>query len=131
MGNEELIEGLCRVHDSFNSYTADRLALAGAAAAIKDVSYYDDVNQRVIATRRRVFSALEALGFRVLPSQANFLFVAPPAKALEFFNALKSRGILVRHFNKPRIEGFLRISMGTDEDMDIFLEACSEIITKR
>ena len=132
LGAEDLIEGLCRIRDSFNSYTLDRLAQAGATAAIRDVSYYDGINRRVIATRRRLSLGLDALGFRVLPSQTNFLFAAPPAESgksgQEFFAALRERGILVRHFNKPRIADFLRISMGTDEDMDIFLEVCGEIL---
>ena len=132
LGAAELIEGLCRIRDSFNSYTLDRLALAGAAAALKDASYYEEINRRVIATRRRISAGLEALAFRVLPSQTNFLFAAPPETSgksgQEFFAALRERGILVRHFNKPRIADYLRISMGTDEDMDVFLDACSEIV---
>ena len=131
MGSEELIEGLNRVKDSFNSYTLDRLALAGATAALNDPSYYDEINRRVITTRRRVSSELEALGFRVLPSQANFIFGAPPncgKNGQEFFAALKEKGILVRHFNKAGIAAYLRISIGTDEEMDAFLEASREII---
>ena len=135
IGGEDLIEGLCRIRDSFNSYTSDRLAMAGAAAAVRDVSYYNEINRRIIATRRRVSSGLEALGFRVLPSQANFLFAAPPRESgksgQEFFAALRERGILVRHFNKPRIADYLRISMGTDENMDIVLDACGEILRNR
>jgi len=132
MGNEELIEGLGRIHDSFNSYTMDRLALAGAAAAIRDASYYDRINRKVIATRRRISFGLEDKGFRVLPSQANFIFASPPIgcgkSGQEFYAALRERGILVRHFKKNRIADFLRISMGTDEDMDVFLDACERII---
>jgi len=130
MGSEELIEGLCRIRDSFNSYTLDRLALAGAAAAVNDSSYYDGINRKIISTRRRVSAGLQAMGFRVLPSQANFVFAAPPAGkgGQEFFTALRERGFLVRHFNKPRIVDYLRISMGTDDDMNAFLEACKEIL---
>jgi len=135
IGSEELIEGLCRIRDCFNSYTMDRLALEGASAAIRDAAYYKEINSRVIATRRRVASQLKALGFNVLPSQSTFLFAAPPAEkgksGQEFFTALRERGILVRHFNKPRIADFLRISMGTDEEMDTFLSACGEIINKK
>ena len=132
IGSEELIEGLCRIRDSFNSYTLDRLALAGAAAAIKDFAYYDEINSRIINTRRRVSSGLKALGWRGLPSQANFIFAAPPAdcgkSGSEFFTALREHGILVRHFNKPRIADFLRISIGSDPDMDVFLASCREIL---
>ena len=133
-GSEELVEGLCRIRDSFNSYTLDRLALAGAAAALNDLSYYEEINRRIITTRHRVLTGLEALGFRVLPSQANFIFAAPPEESRisgqEFFAALRERGILVRHFDKPRIEDFMRISIGNDEDMDTFLEKCEAIMKK-
>jgi histidinol-phosphate aminotransferase len=132
VGNEKLIEGLCRARDSFNSYTLDLLALTGAAAAVSDAAYYDEINSRVIATRERTASALRDLGFTVLPSSANFLFVKPTGiSGAELFAALRRRGILVRHFNKERISDFLRVSMGTDDDMDVFLDACREIISHR
>jgi len=128
IGNEKLIEGLCRIRDSFNSYTLDRLALAGAAAAVSDAAYYDEINSRVIATRERAAQTLRVLGFTVLPSSANFLFVKPPnISGVEFFTALREKGILVRHFNKNRIADFVRISIGTDQDMDTLLAACKEI----
>jgi len=131
VGSEELIDGLCRIRDSFNSYTLDRLALAGAAAAVTDSSYYDGINRKIIATRSRVSAGLAAMGFRVLPSQANFVFASPPPdgrSGQEFFATLRERGFLVRHFNKPRIADFLRISIGTDNNMDAFLEACEKIL---
>jgi histidinol-phosphate aminotransferase len=130
VGNEELIEGLRRVRDSFNSYTLDRLALVGAAAALSDAAYYNEINGRVVKTRNRVTEALRIMGLTVLPSAANFIFIkALNVNGASFFSALREKGILVRHFNKERISDFLRVSMGTDEDMDIFLEACSSIIT--
>ncbi|MDR1898967.1 MAG: histidinol-phosphate transaminase [Treponema sp.] len=129
IGNEELIEGLCRIRDSFNSYTMDRLALAGAAAAIRDAAYYEAVNARVIAARERASAALRDLGFTVIPSVANFMFVRPPRMGgAEFFARLRERGILARHFNKPRIADFLRISIGTDEEMEELLTRCREIL---
>jgi histidinol-phosphate aminotransferase len=129
IGNEELIEGLCRIRDSFNSYTVDRLAQAGAAAALSDAAYYDDINRRLIATRERVSAALAGLGFIVIPSAANFVFVRSPRMGgADFFARLRERGVLVRHFNKPRISDFLRISIGTDEEMNVLLEVCGEII---
>jgi histidinol-phosphate aminotransferase len=125
LGNEALIEGLCRIRDSFNSYTVDRLAQAGAAAALSDAAYYDGITRRVIATRERAAAALAGLGFTVIPSAANFLFVRSPGMDGAAFSArLRERGILVRHFNKPRISGFVRISIGTDEEMDALLEEC-------
>jgi histidinol-phosphate aminotransferase len=130
IGNQELIQGLCRVRDSFNSYTLDRLAQAGAAAAILDASYYEGVNQKVIATRNRVSAALLALGYEVIPSQANFIFIRSlQRKGIQFFTFLREQGILVRHFDKPRITDFLRVSIGTDEEMDRFLEVCEKYRT--
>ncbi|MCL2042695.1 MAG: aminotransferase class I/II-fold pyridoxal phosphate-dependent enzyme [Treponema sp.] len=129
IGSEELIEGLYRIKDSFNSYPVDRLALAGAAAAITDTAYYDDINGKVMVTRERVAGELRALGCNVLPSAANFIFVqAPGISGADFFSALRERGILVRHFNKERIADFLRVTIGTDEEMDVFLDACRDII---
>jgi histidinol-phosphate aminotransferase len=138
IGSEELIEGLFRIRDSFNSYTLDRLALAGGAAAVSDTAYYAGVNGRVIATRERTAAALTDMGFEVIPSRANFIFIRWPGlrgktetlggEAL--FRALRDRGILVRHFNKPRIAEYLRVSIGSDADMDAFLAACGEILRR-
>lgn len=132
IGSEELVEGLFRIRDSFNSYTMDRIALAGAAAAVADRAYYDAVNGKVIATRERTAAALAALGFRVLPSQANFLCIRPPEDSglggNALFLALRERGILARYFNLPRIRDYLRVSIGTDGDMDAFLAACAAIL---
>jgi len=129
IGQEELIEGLLRVRDSFNSYTLDRCALAGAAAAMADYGYYEEVNRRVAATRDRAAAALAALGFQGPPSSANFLFVRHPAvRGEDLFKGLRERGILVRHFKKPRIGEYLRISVGTDEEMDALVKACAELV---
>jgi histidinol-phosphate aminotransferase len=132
IGQEDLIEGLRRVKDSFNSYTVDRCALAGAAAAMADSSYYDEVNARVVATRGATAAALKKLGFRVAPSSANFLFVSHPGvRGEDLFVGLRERGILVRWFKKPRIENWLRVSIGTDADMDAFLAACGELTSRK
>jgi histidinol-phosphate aminotransferase len=129
IGDENLIEGLWRIRDSFNSYTLDRLALAGAAAAVSDTAYYDEINRRVIATRNRVTETLRGLGCTVLPSAANFIFMkAPHISGADFSTALRDKGILVRHFNKERIADFVRVSIGTDAEMDVFLEACRGIV---
>ncbi|MDR2160349.1 MAG: aminotransferase class I/II-fold pyridoxal phosphate-dependent enzyme [Treponema sp.] len=136
IGHEELITGLCRIRDSFNSYPLDRLAQAGAAAALKDHAYYAGITQKIIATRERTAAAFSTLGFTVIPSQTNFLFVSPPQKpgdtvprGAAFFTALRDRGILVRYFNKPRITDFVRISIGTDEDMAVLLKVCEELVS--
>jgi histidinol-phosphate aminotransferase len=131
IGGEELIQGLCALRDSFNSYTLDRLALAGATAALNDAAYYRDINQKIIATRKRSSDVLLALGFETLPSQANFIFVRHPEKSGgAFFMELREKGILVRHFNKARISDYVRVSIGNDADMDAFLEACRQSLTR-
>ena len=132
VGSEPLIEGLCRMRDSFNSYTVDRLAMAGAAAAVSDAEYYEETARMVIATRERAAEGLRSLGFEVLPSAANFVFARPPGiGGAEFFAELRSRGILVRHFGGGRAADFLRVSIGTDGEMDEFLGRCGEIIEAR
>jgi histidinol-phosphate aminotransferase len=130
IGDGGLIEALCRIRDSFNSYTLDRLALAGAVAAIRDGSYYGEINRKLVATRERVSAALSARNFTVIPSAANFVFLKFPGNmsGAAAFAALRERGILVRHFNRERIGDFLRVSIGTDGDMDAFLAACDGIV---
>jgi len=129
IGNEELIEGLRRIKDSFNSYPIDRLALAGAVAAVNDWDYYNVINKKVTETRDRISKELRLLGFIVLPSAANFIFVkAPGIDGVNFFCALREKGILARHFNKERTADYLRVSIGTDDEMNLFLAACRELI---
>jgi histidinol-phosphate aminotransferase len=128
VAREELIEGLCRVRDSFNSYTLDRLAQAAAAAALADTSYYGELARRIMATRARVAAELENRGLTVIPSMANFLFIRfPRVPGAAAAAALREQGILVRRFDRDRIADFLRVSIGTDEEMDQFLGACNTI----
>ncbi|QJD82649.1 histidinol-phosphate transaminase [Cohnella herbarum] len=129
VGHPDLIEGLNRIKNSFNSYTLDRLALAGAVAAIEDQAYFENTNRKVIATREWTIEALKPLGFQAIESKANFIFVTHPERsAPELFASLKSRGILVRYFNKPRIDQYLRVSIGTDEEMEAFVSAVKAIL---
>ncbi|MFC4597855.1 histidinol-phosphate transaminase [Cohnella hongkongensis] len=129
LGHPDLIEGLNRIKNSFNSYTLDRLALAGALASLEDTAYFEETNRKVTETRERTTDALRELGFEVVDSLANFVFVTHPAKeARELFAALKSRGILVRYFNKPRIDNYLRITIGTDDEMEALLNALRDIL---
>ncbi|MDR2149583.1 MAG: histidinol-phosphate transaminase [Spirochaetaceae bacterium] len=126
IGSEQLIAGLCRVRDSFNSYTLDRLALAAASAALKDQAYYRTVIDRIIKTRERIAPLLRAQGWTVIPSQSNFLFIShPQRRGIEWQRFLREHKILVRHFNMPRISEFLRVTIGTDEQMDRFLDVIS------
>ncbi|RKP56836.1 histidinol-phosphate transaminase [Cohnella endophytica] len=129
VGHPDLIEGLNRIKNSFNSYTLDRLALAGAVAAIKDRKYFEETNRKVVATRTRTVEALNELGFRTIESEANFIFTTHPERsAEELFLSLKGKGILVRYFNKPRIDQYLRVSIGTDDEMRQFLEVLRDIV---
>jgi len=130
LGQPPLIEALTRVKDSFNSYPLDRLAMAGAIAAIEDEAWFEDTRRRVIASRDRLDAALRAQGFDVLPSHANFVFARHPAHTGErLAAALRERAILVRRFAQPaRIADFLRISIGTDAECDALLKALTEIL---
>ncbi|QFS87814.1 MULTISPECIES: histidinol-phosphate transaminase [unclassified Marinobacter] len=116
VGNEELIEALNRVKDSFNSYPLDRLALAGAIAAFEDREWFEKCCGGVIEERERVTAELENLGFEVLPSKANFVFARHPShEGADIAAKLREQGIIVRHFNKLRISDFLRITIGTSD----------------
>jgi histidinol-phosphate aminotransferase len=129
MGDAALIEGLERVKNSFNSYPLDAAAQRVALAALGDGGYFADTRARVIASRERLVAGLGELGFDVLPSAANFLFARHPAReARALFAALRERGIVVRYFDKPRIDNFLRISVGTDDECDALLTALREIL---
>ncbi|MCF3944591.1 histidinol-phosphate transaminase [Oceanobacillus alkalisoli] len=128
LGSPELIEGLVRIKDSFNSYTIDRLAIVGGVAAIKDKAYFTETKNKVIATRNWVTKELENLGFTVLPSQTNFLFVTHPEKdAALLYERLKENHVLIRYFDKSRIENFIRITIGTDEEMKRFFQVLNKI----
>lgn len=132
LGNEDLIEGIIRVKDSINSYTVDRLAQAGAREAIKDDAYFQETRSKIIKTRERVSARLKDLGFHVIPSQANFVFVASPeCPGRVLFQQLREKGILVRYFDKPKIDNFIRVTIGIDEEMDRFLTAVAVICEKR
>ena len=128
-GNPNLIQALNCVKNSFNSYTLDRLALVGAAAAVADKEYFDTQRFKVMATRTRTTEILKEMGFQVLPSKANFIFIThPTVPAQTLFAGLREKGVLVRYFNQPRIDNYLRVSIGTDQEMDAFLTAVKELI---
>ena len=111
-----LIAALEAVKNSFNSYPMDRFAIAAAVASFEDQAYFEAQCQKVIASRDKLVTELESMGFKVLPSKANFIFASLPSKdAGELAAQLREQGIIVRYFNKPRINQFLRITIGTDE----------------
>lgn len=129
IGNRALIEGIERVKNSFNSYPIDRIALAGAVAAIEDIAWFEANRQRVINTRERMAAGLRERQFEVLPSATNFVFARHPKHdGAALAAALRERAILVRHFAAPRIDQFLRISVGTEEQCDLLFKALDEIL---
>lgn len=128
VGHPDLIEALERIKNSFNSYPLDRIAIAGAAAAFEDRVYFEQTCQQVIASREAVVSAMQGLGFEVLPSAANFIFARHPQHdAAALAAGLREQGIIVRHFKQPRIEQFLRITIGTPEQNQALLDALKDI----
>lgn len=129
MGSVELIEGLRRVKDSFNSYPLDMLAQAGALAAIKDTAYFDQTRKAIIQSREQLCLDLQGMGFDVLPSAANFVFARHRvADATKLAAALREKHILVRHFGLPRIDQYLRITVGTDRDCRRLCVALADIL---
>ena len=129
LGNPRLIDTLRRIRDSFNSYPVDRLAQAAAEAAVLDTAYTDESTRKVIAARDKCFHALQNAGIKVLPSATNFLFVkADETDAGPVQKALRSEGILVRHFTAPRLKAWLRVTVGTEADMEKVTEALIRLI---
>src|SRR5712671_523752 len=123
IGQRPLIEALERVKGSFNSYPLDCLAIAGAVAAIKDDAWFQETRQRIMANRQSLVRALSELGFEVLPSMANFVFARHRSHSgADLAARLRERGVLVRHFRKTRIEDFLRITVGTEEQCSRLIE---------
>ncbi|NOU25850.1 MAG: histidinol-phosphate transaminase [Methylotenera sp.] len=130
LGSPDLIEALIRVKDSFNSYPIDRFASAGAIAAMQDVEYFNETRKKVIATRDLLTKLLRKLGFEVLPSGANFIFARQMSKGgAELTALLRQKNIIVRHFKVPaRIEPYIRITIGTDEQSKILIDGLVEIL---
>lgn len=129
IGSRELIQAMNDVKYSINSYTMNQTALAYGVEAVKDDVYFKEITDKIIKTRQWSKEALEKSGFTCLDSSSNFLFATHsrvPAK--EIFEKLKERDIFVRYFNKPRIDNYLRITIGTDDQMQKFVEAVREIV---
>jgi len=129
LGHPNLMAGMACVRDSINSYTVDRMAQAVAAAAMADEAYFQATRQRVTATRERTAERLRAMGFTLTPSQANFLFLRHPgAAAKDLLDGLRERKILARWFDRPRIRDYLRVSVGTEEEMEALCAALEELL---
>ncbi len=123
-GNASLIEALTRMKNSFNSFPLDKLAQAGATASVLDADYFEQMRQQVIDLRQSLTAELTALDYNVLPSHANFVFARPKeGNASAVASALRKQGIIVRHFNKPRINEYLRITVGTAEQNQRLIDA--------
>lgn len=129
VGHPDLIEALERIKNSFNSYPLGRVAIAGAAAAFADKEYFSRSCSAVIDNREQLIKVLAALGFEVLPSAANFIFARHAQHdAAQLALSLRERSIIVRHFRLPRIEQFLRITIGTQEQNAALVQALKEIL---
>ncbi|MCH5268665.1 MAG: aminotransferase class I/II-fold pyridoxal phosphate-dependent enzyme [Lachnospiraceae bacterium] len=129
LGNEKLIKAMNDVRYSFNSYPMTRISVALGAAALEDEEYFRETTARIIETRERTKRELTRLGFSFGDSMTNFIFATHGrVPATLIFEQLRERHIFVRHFSNPRIENYLRISIGTDREMEIFLGALEEII---
>ena len=129
IGQPELLAGLERIKNSFNSYPVDRLASAGAIAAIEDHESFDRDRLRIMDSRAWLTTELNALGFDVVPSKANFVFVRHPDRdAGDLAVALRERSIIVRHFRLPRINQHLRITIGTREECETLVKALTQIL---
>ncbi|AVH37129.1 histidinol-phosphate transaminase [Pseudomonas monteilii] len=124
VGHPDLIEALERIKNSFNSYPLDRAAIVGAAVAFEDREYFEETCRKVIDSREALVGQLQAKGFDVLPSAANFIFARHPQQdAAELAARLREQGVIVRHFKQQRIAQFLRITIGTPEMNQALLDA--------
>lgn len=129
MGNEKLIKYMNDVKYSINSYTMNTPSLVYGVEALKDEAYFKEVIGRIISTRERAKVKLKELGFSFGDSMSNFIFATHnkvPAKKI--FDDLREQKIFVRYFNQPRIDNYLRITIGTDEEMDALFEALEKIV---
>lgn len=129
LGRADLISGLDRIKNSFNSYPLDRLAQAGAIAAFEDDAYFQRCRRSVIDERGFLTESLESLGFEVLPSAANFILCRHPGFTGAYLaGQLREQGIIVRHFDRPRIRDFLRITVGTREQTSALVRALGGLV---
>ncbi len=129
LGHPKLIEALSRVKNSFNSYPLDRIAVAGAVASVEDEAYFQESLKTIVTERDNATARLKNLDFDILPSSANFVFARhKSAKGADLARALREHAVLVRHFNAPRIEDFLRITIGTAEQTEKLLAALRDIL---
>jgi histidinol-phosphate aminotransferase len=124
MGNSNLIEALERVKNSFNSYPLDQFAINGAIAAIEDNDYFKQTTEKIVSSRNYLLKEMSSMGFKILPSSANFIFAShPDYDAEEVALFLRHQDIIVRHFKQLRIEQYLRITVGTQKECEALVKA--------
>lgn len=129
VGSKRLTKALSDVKYSFNSYTLNNITIKAGIASIKDEAYFKTGVQKIISTRERSKARFEKLGFYFPDSMTNFIFVSHPEKsAVEISNYLRSKNIFVRHFDKPRIDNYLRITVGSDAEMDILFNELEKFL---
>lgn len=129
MGNPELIKAMNDVRYSYNSYPMTRLSVALGVAALEDETYFQDTVAKVVETREWTKEQLKRLGFSFRDSRTNFIFAAHESvPAVQIFDALREKHIFVRHFSQKRIDNYLRISIGTREEMERFIEETEKIV---
>ncbi|MBQ8141015.1 MAG: histidinol-phosphate transaminase [Clostridia bacterium] len=129
IASESLISDLNKIKFSTNPYNINRLSMIAGCRAIEDNAYYMNNCKIIARTRRNVTEELRALGFEVLDSRANFIFArTPDISGEELYSELKKRGVLIRHFKTERIKDFNRITIGTDDEMNVFLRSVKEIL---
>ena len=129
IGSENTIEGLNRLKFSFNSYTIDRISIEAGIESFKDNEYFEKTNAKIIQTREKTSEKLKKLGFKVLNSSANFIFIShKDVYAGDLYKQLKENGVLVRYFAKDRIDNYLRVTIGTDEEIGIFIEKLEDLL---
>ena len=131
IANEKLISYLEAVKNSYNSYTVDSLSIAAGIASVEDDEYFKETISKVIKTRQRVTNELDALGFEVLPSSSNFIMATHNDYSMkEMFEYLKAKKVFIRYFSLPRIEKYVRVTIGTDGEMNTFMKYVKEFINE-
>lgn len=128
LGSESLVRDLATLKFAFNPYSVNRLALAAGEAALRDEAYFERTRGEIVKNREALQEGLRALGAKTLPSEANFVFMRPPMNAAALYRTLRDRGILVRHFPGGRTGDWLRVSVGTNEQIEALIGAVRDIL---
>ena len=129
LASKELAEDLNKMKFSFNPYNVNRLSMVAGAEAMKDTAYFYECTERIMKTREKTSETLKAMGFTVLPSKANFLFAKPGnMDGTEYFMKLREEGVLVRHWSNPKIVDYVRITIGSEEEMEQFCQITKKIV---